>query len=90
MDLRTILLLTMPAAVLALLPALRRQRGILRHAGRAAVNTAAGLAALLILRAVGGEAAWVPETDWINLAAITVLGVPGIGMIYLVRCVLFR
>ena len=83
MDLR--ILAAMPAAVLLLLPAFRSRKLSPRMALRAGLNTVSGIGALLLLNAVGGEAAWAPGMGIGQLVTAGILGIPGVGLLYLLR-----
>ena len=78
-------LVIMPAAALVLLPALRAKGVSLRLAARTALNSAAGLALLALLEHTG-EGLWIHS--WADIAAAGILGIPGVGVIYLVRWML--
>lgn len=78
-------LVIMPAAALVLLPALRFMNIPMRLAMRTVLNSALGLTALALLYAFSGESWAVCAGD---IAAAGILGLPGVGLLYIVRWLL--
>ena len=84
MDVRTILLLTGAAAALLLL-SLRIFSAPLKLAAKVAFNTLLGLGALLLLNAAAPLTGVSLGLNLFNAAVVGVLGVPGLGLLLLVR-----
>ncbi len=79
------ILATMPAAALVLLPALRFNKVPMHLAVRVVLNSALGLAALTLLYEFSGDP-WVACAG--DIAAAGILGLPGVGLLYIVRWLL--
>lgn len=84
MDVTTLLLLA-GAVLLALLLAARVLAAPLRALGRAAVNTALGLAALALLHATRTLTGFPLGLNLLNALVVGVLGLPGVGLLLLLQ-----
>lgn len=87
MDLTAALLLVPAAAALVLLTA-GLLTSSLRTALRAALNTLLGLAALLLVNLTGSASALIPGINLLNAAVVGILGIPGLGLLFLIQWVL--
>lgn len=87
MDITALLILAPAAAALVLLTA-RLLHTPLRIALRAALNTSLGLAALFLVNLTGSAADLTPGINFFNAAVVGVLGIPGLGLLFLIQWVL--
>lgn len=87
MDLTAALLLVPAAAALVLLTA-GLLTSSLRTALRAALNTLLGLAALLLVNLTGSASDLTPGINLFNAAVVGILGIPGLGLLFLLQWVL--
>lgn len=78
-------LTVMPAAALVLLPALRFKGVPMRLAVRTVLNSVSGLILLLLLNTYSGTA-WIHSAA--DIAAAGILGLPGVGLLYIVHWLL--
>lgn len=86
MDITTMLLVALAAAALTLLSAGLLSAPI-RIGFRAAINAALGLGALLLVNATGSATGLSLPFDPINASVAAILGIPGLGLLFLLRWV---
>lgn len=87
MDVTTILLIALCALALLFLSA-KALSAPIRLAFRIALNTLLGLGALLLVNATSAVTGLTLGVNLINAAVVGVLGVPGLGLLFLARWVL--
>ncbi|MBR3704151.1 MAG: pro-sigmaK processing inhibitor BofA family protein [Oscillospiraceae bacterium] len=87
MDIGLTLLIALSAVFLLFLTA-KVLSAPLRIAFRAALNTLLGLLALLLVEATGGITGLSLGVNLVNAAVVGLLGVPGLGLLFLAQWVL--
>ena len=87
MDVSQILLIALAALILVLLSA-KLLSAPLRVALRAGLNTILGLMALLVVNATGSITGLTLGFNLFNAAVVGILGVPGLGLLFLLQWVL--
>ena len=87
MDISLTLLIALAALALLLLTA-KLLAAPRRAAVRAALNTLLGLGALLLMEATGGITGFSPGVNLVNALVVAILGVPGLGLLFLAQWVL--
>ncbi len=87
MDIGTTLLITFCAALLLFLTA-QLLSAPLRIAVRAALNTLLGLGALLLVEAGSSVTGLSLGVNLVNAVVVGILGVPGLGLLFLAQWVL--
>ena len=87
MDISTTLLTALAALALLLLTA-KVLTAPLRIAVRAALNAALGLGALLLVEAGSSVTGLSLGVNLIHAAVVSILGVPGLGLLFLIQWVI--
>lgn len=87
MDVKMILLIALGAFLMLLLSA-KVLSAPLRVAVKALLNTLLGLGALLVVNATGSITGLTLGFNLFNAAVVGVLGVPGLGLLFLMQWVL--
>lgn len=87
MDVKMIVLVALSALILVLLSA-KLLSAPVRIALRAGLNTLLGLIALLVVNATGSVTGLTLGFNLFNAAVVGVLGVPGLGLLFLLQWVL--
>ena len=87
MDISITLCITLTAAALLFLTA-KVLSAPLRIAVRAALNALLGLGALLLVEAGSSVTGFSLGIDLLNAAVVAILGVPGLGVLFLAQWVL--
>lgn len=87
MDVKMILLIALGAFLMLLISA-KVLSAPLRAAVKALLNTLLGLGALLVVNATGSVTGLTLGFNLFNAAVVGILGVPGLGLLFLMQWVL--